>query len=244
MKYPCFRLSQGRTALANHKDDRNPTLGSVAPELRNADGDLDADEVEDLLREVKKKVSSSQAQKLKTRGVSPDQVEGMLALELHSSLMSLPATCLTDPDFWRYISVEVVRDFVFWRDGVDCSYASFGLSSSRRIPDCVPLRMFNRAHLARLIDPQDLDRQIQIVKAGGADFWQSHVLRVQNRFDPRIVLSLVVALETSALENVQDLRDVAKDIRRLRANVILELQTEKELERSIKSAVSSQGAKK
>lgn len=244
MKYPCFRLSQGRTALANYKDDRNPTLGSVQPELRNAEGDLDSDEVEDLLREVKRKINASQAQQLKTKGVSSDQVEGMLALELYSSLVSFPPTCLTDPDFWRYVSVEVVRDFVFWRDGLDCSYASFGLSSSRRIPDCVPLRMFNRAHIAHLIHPQDPGGRIQVVKAGGADFWQSHVLRVQNRFDPRIVSALVVALETSALANVQELRDVAKGIRRLRANVILELQTDGELARSIKSAISSQGAGK
>lgn len=240
MKYPCFRLSQGKTALANLKDDRSLAFGSVTPELRNSEGDLDTDEVEDLLREVKRKVNANHAQELKTKGVSPDQVEGMLALELYSLMVALPSTCLTDPDFWRYISVEVVRDFIFWRDGADCSYASFGLSSSRRIPDCVPLRMFNRAHIAQLIDPQDPDVQTQIVQAGGADFWQSHVLRVQNRFDPRLVSTLVVALETSALKNVQDLRDVAKDIRRLRANVILELQTDSELSQSIKSVISSQ----
>lgn len=244
MKYPCFRLSQGRTALANHKDERSPSLASVPPELRNAQGELDADDVEDLLREVTRKINTSQAQKLKTKGISLDQVEGMLALQLHAVLVDLPATCLTDPDFWRFVSVELVRDFVFWRDGVDCSYASFGLSSSRRIPDCVPLRMFNRAHIARLIDPNDANRQIEIVKAGGADFWQSHVLRVQNRFDPRIVSSLVTAMGSSRLSNVQELRDVAKDIRRLRANVILELQTDRQLERSIKASISAQVSEK
>lgn len=239
MKYPCFRLSQGRTALANHKDERGSTFAAVAPELRMAEGDLDSDEVEDLLREVARKVNPSQASRLKTKGVTQDQVEGILSINLYETLSDFPAGTLTDPDFWRYLAVEVVRDFVWWRDGRDCSYASFGLSSSRRIPDCVPLRMFNRAHIAEAVAEKVSIPRMEIVKAGGADFWQSHVLRVQNRFDPRIVASLVDSLESEQIANVQELRDVAKDIRRLRANVVLELQPDKDLRRSIELITDS-----
>ena len=51
MKYPSFRLSQGRTALANHKDSVDTIFATVAPEWRSVDGDLDEDDLEEILRE-------------------------------------------------------------------------------------------------------------------------------------------------------------------------------------------------
>lgn len=244
MKYPCFRLSQGRTALANHKDQAGSTLSAVSPEQRNAEGDLDNDEVEDLLRDLTRRINANQANRVKSKGVSQDQVEGILALDLYRTLAPLPAQCLADPDFWRFVSVELVRDFVFWRDGEDCSYASFGLSSARRIPDCVPLRMFNRAHIANSVASESEMMASDVVTAGGADFWQSHVLRVQNRFDPRLVAQLVIGLESGDISNVQELREIAKDIRRLRANVVLELQDDPVKNESLQMIVDSQSGRK
>jgi hypothetical protein len=237
MMYPCFRLSQGRTALANHKDSVDSLFAEVAPEWRTAEGDLDQDDVQDILRELSKEVSVSAADRLRASKKSQDQVEGLLSLNLYDAVAELPAKAVTDPDFWRFVSVEVLRDFVYWRDGAECSQASFGLAAARRIPDCVPLRMFNRAHLARAVSEAGAYSDAEVCTAGGADFWQSHVLRVQNRFDPRLVGELVVATSTGDIENVQVLREVAKDVRRLRANFVLELQPDRALATAIRSII-------
>lgn len=237
MKYPCFRLSQGRTALANHKDDGDNPFASVAPEYRLASGDLDSDDIDEILRDIRRGAGLDKANELRSSGLTADQVEGNVGVDLYPSIMEFPPEALGDPDFWRYIAVEVIRDFVFWRDGDDCSLASFGLSSARRIPDCVPLRMFNRAHIASETARDDSGEQSRIAMAGGADFWQSHVLRVQNRYDPRIAQDLATAMYSGEIPNVQVLRQIAKDIRRLRANLILELQQDQTLDATMAAII-------
>lgn len=239
MKYPCFRISGGRTALANRKDESGSPFALVPAEYRSVDSDLDDDEAQDALKEMGRIISPGKANSLKSEGLSRDQVEGLLALELHRHLVDFPPEALGDPDFWRYVSVDTVRDFVFWRDGVDCSYASFGLSSARRIPDCVPLRMFNRAHIAKAIGNRIQMKDTEVVIVGGADFWQSHVLRVQNRFDPQVVAELVHAQATGTIPNVQVLREAAKDIRRRRANLVLELQSREDVEALMSNIIQS-----
>jgi hypothetical protein len=239
MKYPVYRLSQGRTALANHKDQRQTRLNSIAPELRAADGDFDADDLEDLFAHLRKACTPQVAEKLRAKGLQADAIEGQLSITMYRYLLGLPAKVLGDPDFWRYLAVEVTREFVFWRDGEDCSQASFGLGSARRIPDCVPLRMFNRAHLAHAIEALTGDMTSEeIVISGGADFWQSHIFRVQNRYDPRIVRLLLNGVRSGAISNVGALRQVAKDIRQARANIVLELQDGAEVAQTVREILN------
>jgi hypothetical protein len=239
MKYSCYRLSQGRAALSQYKGARS-SGGAIAPELRNADGDLVEEEAEDLLRLASRAASPRAAKALSGDGWSPDQVEGLLGLELFGLLSEFPSQALSDPDFWRYVAVETLREFVYWRDGANCSQASFGLSSARRIPDCVPLRMFNRALLATRIEDAGGPEAKVTCTAGGADMWQSHVLRVQNRFDSRIVQDLVLADQSGEIPNVAVMREVAKDVRQVRANVVLELQPDRILSATIKGILDAQ----
>ncbi len=220
MKYPCFRISQGLTALANYSESKSSVR--VDPEMRVVKGASAHTEVEVALSLLADRVTVARAQKLSSNR-SHDKVEGVLSLALYESLRDVPPQALGDPGFWRFVAVETVREFVYWRDGEDCSLASFGLKSERRIPDCVPLRMFNRAHLALKIAGDDGMTDVQIATTGGADFWQSHVLRVQNRFDPRIVGLLALAMADKSIPNVGVLREVAKEIRQIRSNVVLEL---------------------
>jgi len=224
VKYPCFRLSQGRTALANHKDSAGTSFNSISPELRTAEGSLDTADLDRILRDVAQEASLARCEALKASGLTRDQVEGTVGSKLYPHLLSLPPQALSDPDFWRYVAVEILREFVFWRDGVNCSLASFGLASARRIPDCVPLRMFNRAHIAHRATDGDPLRAGLLASSAGADFWQSHILRVQSRYDPRVARELAEKMDDGSLPDVQALRQIAKEIRRLRANLVLELQ--------------------
>jgi hypothetical protein len=190
--------------------------------MRLVKGETTRTEVEVALSLLADRVTVGKAEELSSTR-SHDQVEGVLSLALYESLRDVPPQALGDPGFWRFVAVETLRDFVYWRDGQNCSLASFGLKSERRIPDCVPLRMFNRAHLALEIAGDDGMTDVQVATTGGADFWQSHVLRVQNRFDPRIVGLLAGAMADKSIPNVAVLREVAKEIRQIRSNVVLEL---------------------
>lgn len=234
MKYPCFRVSQGLTALANYSDSKNSVR--VDPEMRVVRDEATHTEAEVALSLLADRVAVDEAERLSSNRTH-DQVEGVLSLALYESLRDVSPQALGDPGFWRFVAVETLRGFVYWRDGENCSLASFGLKSERRIPDCVPLRMFNRAHLALQIAGDDGMTDVQVATTGGADFWQSHVLRVQNRFDPRIVGFLAGAMADKSIPNVGVLREVAKEVRQIRSNVVLELLEEDRLAQILKESI-------
>jgi hypothetical protein len=238
VKYPCFRISQGLTALANYGESNRSTVVRIDPEMRDVRGDPNKVDFEDVLSSLSKAVSAEEATRLGA-DLTSDQVEGKLSIPLYEVLRCVPAQALGDPDFWRFIAVEKIRDFVYWRDGENCSHASFGLKSERRIPDCVPLRMFNRAHLASRISGSCSMTEDEIVTSGGADFWQSHVLRVQNRFDPRVVRLLVEAMTDKSIPSVTVLRGVAKEIRQIRSNIVLDLVAEGRLAQALDSTLQA-----
>lgn len=238
MKYPCFRVSQGRTALANYRESEI-SRARVEPEMRvirNRQADPGVEQAIEALQDVLSVDAADRVAKRYSGSQRRDKVEGELSLNLFEITSDLPAQILGDPDFWRYIAVETIRDFVMWRDGRDCSAASFGLNSQRRIPDCVPLRMFNRALLAHEAGGGS-QALAQHVTAGGADFWQSHVLRVHTRFDPRVVEFLADSVVDRSIANVDVLREVAKEIKQLRSNVVLELVQEQSLKRLLSDLV-------
>ncbi len=225
MRYPCFRLSHGRSVLTAIRNSTsfNSQLGK--PEWRNCELGTDEVEFDEVLRDLRNSVSVKHAQKLSDQKLTPDQVEGVLAIRLHAILSPLPGVVLTDPDFWRYLAINEMSDFVFWRDGLNCSQASFGLDSARRIPDCVPLRMFNRIHIIEASSKEKNlteERLRELAASGGADFWQSHVFRVYNRFDPRLVLQLLQVKNDYQFSAAGAMRIVPKEIRKLRANLLIE----------------------
>jgi hypothetical protein len=206
----------------------------VKPEWRYGQFESDEIDFEELFREIRQDLSIKNARKLSEQGLVPDQVEGALAVKLYATLSPLPGIVLTDPDFWRYLAVGEISDFVLWRDGASCSQASFGLDSARRIPDCVPLRMFNRIHIieASNRDLNESGRQ-ELALSGGADFWQSHVFRVYNRFDARLVLQLLDIKNQYQFSAAGAMRTIPKEIRKLRANLLIESLEELEFERML-----------
>ena len=148
---------------------------------------------------------------------SPQQVEEKLSHSVYQFLKRLDAAALNDPDFWRYLSLNHFREFILWRyrKGPMPNGANFGLNSVRRIPDCVPLRMFNQGYI---LESSGLSNNV--TGTVGSDVWQSHILRVTNRYDPRISKWLIDQRNIQKTD-VQALRAVAKRIRQLRANLLL-----------------------
>jgi hypothetical protein len=217
VKYPCYPRSIGLSVLAARRSGSGLGL-PPAPVYRDAlRGGVEGD-TERVLGRLKIRVSRAEAQRIAEGGFKRDEVEVSLSVPLFDELEGLPAQALGDPDFWRFLALDVLWDFVTWRHGDDAGVANFGLDSVRRIPDCVPLRMFNRG----LILSSASIEVSPVAQAGGVDFWQSHVLRVYNRFDPRIVRMMLEALADGRIPDVDVLRQVAKEIRQIRSNLILD----------------------
>lgn len=161
-----------------------------------------------------------------TSGLARDRFEGSLAVQLHEQLCEFPARVLTDDDFWRYLAVKELYEFVSWRDGQSSgspALASFGANGPRVTYDCVPFRMFVRADIASTVagcGPQDLDA-MDISSVAGTDLWRSHILRSKSSFSPDYVRLLLEHHERGVLPAAV-VRELAKRVRRVRSNVLIE----------------------
>jgi len=160
---------------------------------------------------------------IKKIGDSPtkkEELEAELSSELFVVLETLPVSVLTDSDFWRYLSSEYFFDFTLWRDGANCALASFGASSSSVNFDCVPFRMFNRGLIAYAIseDINDLD----YAHIPGTDLWRSHIMRVLTSYSPAMSQAILDEFKAGNLPTAV-IRDVAKSLRKHRANIVFEV---------------------
>jgi hypothetical protein len=225
LRYPVVRLAEAQRYVLRRQsgelgvDDRpefeeeghseDETLLPAVNEL--------VDRITDLYRSAKSRFTS---------GLARDRFEGSLAVQLHERLREFPARVLTDDDFWRYLAVKGLYEFVSWRDGQASgspALASFGANGPRVNYDCVPFRMFVRADIAAIIKQagrQDLDA-MDISSVAGTDLWRSHILRSQSSFSPGYVRLLLEHHERGVLP-APVVRDLAKRVKRVRSNVLIE----------------------
>lgn len=180
---------------------------------------------EDSYQKIKNPISNlidSWKKQIKTIGDSSakkEALEAEMSEKLFKILSTLPMNVLSDSDFWRFLSCHPFFEFTEWRDGENCSLASFGANATRVNFDCVPYRMFNRALVALSISEDEDDFNYALVP--GTDLWRSHILRVSNSYSSAMsqaILDKALAKELPTLI----LRETIKNINRYRSNVIFE----------------------
>lgn len=191
---------------------------------RGAEAEDFVDEIEEALERILTGWRSRDASKY-TSDQARDELEGQLSAELHEGIAHLPASVLTDKDFWRFCSAYLY-DFVVWRQPsktVTAFLPYFGAATNGLGRECVPHRMFDRAHIAKVggdfagdSDPYALAR------FGAADVWKSHVLRVANGNAPVVVREMLTDVKTGKLKT-DVVRPFVKNLRRVRANVLFEV---------------------
>jgi hypothetical protein len=225
VRYPVVRLVEAQRYVLRRQNgelgvDDFPEFeeeGSSGDEtLLPAVRDL-ADRITDLYRSSKARFTS---------GLARDRFEGSLAIQLHERLREFPARVLTDDDFWRYLAVRGLYEFISWRDGQSSgspALASFGANGPRVNYDCVPFRMFVRADIASIVaevGSQDMDA-LDISSIAGTDLWRSHILRSQSSYSPSYVRTLLEHHDRGVLPAAV-VRDLAKRVKRVRSNVLIE----------------------
>lgn len=169
-----------------------------------------------------------------------EELEAELSSQLFRVLETLPVTMLTDSDFWRFLSSEYFFEFTLWRDGENCALASFGASSAAVNFDCVPFRMFNRGLVAFTIT-EDIN-DLEYAHIPGTDLWRSHILRVLTSYSSSMSQAILNEYKAGNLPTAV-VRDVAKSLRKNRANVVFEVldleQSAEVLNREIAKSLSA-----
>lgn len=152
----------------------------------------------------------------------PEELEGRFSGAVHRALRELPIEVLDDPGFWRYLSLVDFWWFVAVREapaigrGNVMTYVDGG-------KECVPLRMFLRGQAVRLDDDYALAEGLP----KSADFWRSHILRVQTGTAPPLARAFVrLQMHTGMVSD--RLRPFARRLNRLWTNVVFYTWTEDE----------------
>jgi hypothetical protein len=183
--------------------------------------EMDSTLIDDLV------ATSRSAIRSEKRGpLARDRVEGELSGMLHRSLREVPPEVLEDAGWWRLLSVRL-WDFVVWRE--EGAFESHDYRVYRRYIDgklpseCVPLRMFLRAAIARVGDDYSLASAVN----RGADLWRSHILRVRTGTAPALARAFIQQQVQDRM-TTDELRPFASRLNRLWPNVVLNLYSEDE----------------
>jgi hypothetical protein len=232
MRYPSMTAPDaGATLSAKRNGGQFDADGSFR--LKGAGAELDQSFVEDLRSELTS---------LKARwpeGLRNDkernEFEGSAARLVHRIVPSEPEI-LSDPEFWTWLSVICLPDFVEWRYGNKeggTKPANYGIGSRT---ENLLYRLWLRAEL--VLDDQHQDRY-HLVDAGQIDFYRSHLFRQGyanvRSFSRALLRFQYPQADTVPKLKILEIRELVKRLRRLRANLFLEILPEEECRAVIES---------
>lgn len=218
MSYPTLSLQRTVEYVVGR---RNATVQDSPPEYDSQGlGDDYVDElIDETLRAVIAKWESAEPQSIAK--ADRDGVTGQLSVVLYEGFRELPGTVLSDRNFWRYCAA-FLYNIIEWRMGANCQLTNYGAASDS-VRDCLPHDMFQRAYIAYVggVAFGDTD-PFAVAKLSSSDVWRSHILRVQTGNAPLVAHELLMDVQAGKL-NTELVREVAKRLKRARANVIFEV---------------------
>jgi hypothetical protein len=220
MSYPVLSRADARTYLQKLRDDPN-TEQELNVCFRDEGEEWPWDE-------TAAQVIASLTQ-LQTPGVikkgdpRANKFEKAASPIVHKLLPQHPA--LTDPDFWTWLAVVHGREIVDWRYGPKGGLANFGAGPAGE-------NFFFRLWLRADIGFNETEKNsYALAELGDIDFWRSHVFR-QGYGEVRTFTRALLNFQFPATDDHKprlsqdDIRDLAKRLKRARTNLMFELMTE------------------
>lgn len=128
---------------------------------------------------------------------------------------------ISDPEFWLYLSTVHFSDIIEWRHGteeVKANLANYGIGG--RMENLV-YRMWLRSDI--VYDKSEAD-PYALARIGDQDLWRSHILR-QSYSSVRTIAKALIKFQYPAEKgrlSTDGIRELAKRLKRLRANVLFE----------------------
>jgi hypothetical protein len=162
---------------------------------------------------------------------SANEFEASAARLVHSTV-PFRAEPLADPGFWTWLAIVHFRDVVEWRyrygkDGKEAQFANYGIGSKN---ENFLYRLWLRADL--VLDDEAKDRY-HLSDSGQVDFYRSHLFRqgyANAHAFARALLRYQYPNRDPSEPRLKtlEIRDLVKRLRRLRANLFVELLAEGE----------------
>jgi hypothetical protein len=245
MKYPILERSQALQILeARRRDveiDEDRFVGT-----RGDGAEFDGAFIQKL-REKLDKIKARYPAKLRSRDPDGGRFEAEACPLVHSMIPSHLLAALTDVDFWRYLAVVHFHPLIEWRhgaEGAETNANNYGIGNTKRN---LIYRMWMRAEVSLDVGAAD---PYHLAKHGDKDLWESHIIAVRTGNARALVRSLMKFLYPPKLKgkcrlSIEEVRELAKHLTRLRANVFLELYDEERAFRLIsreKDKVCAAGA--
>lgn len=163
--------------------------------------------------------------KLRERDATGGKFEAQACTVVHEELLGYEPAALADYDFWTWLSVARFAELVEWRfdsRNGHAKVANYGIGARS---ENLLFRLWLRAELGRNLSHKD---PYLLAKTGDQDLWRSHILR-QGYSNARSVTQALLRLQAGQLKAkrlaVEGIRELAKRLRRLRANMEFEFLT-------------------
>lgn len=233
MKYPILERSEAQHILEARRNNMDVDEERFA-RFRGEGAEFDGAFIQKL-REKLEKIKSRYPERLRSRDQDGGRFEAEACSVVHATLPSHLLAALSDADFWRYLAVVHFHFFVEWRhgsEGSETNAANYGIGNTKRN---LLYRMWMRAEVSLDAAAQD---PYHLAKYGDKDLWDSHIIPVRTGNARALVRSLLKFLYPAKLKgkcclSIDEVRELAKHLTRLRANVFLELYDEERAYRLI-----------
>lgn len=232
MKYPVIATTDA-TAYLNSKRAGKPLDLERLTQTRGDGQEVDQTFITDLradLASLKAKYGPTNLRNQK----KANEFEFEAAQAIHKRIQ-VPAELLGDADFWLWLAVTHFGDIIEWRYGdpqEGTGLANYGLGARS---ENLLYRLWLRADI--VLDDHADDRY-GLCRRGQIDFYRSHLFRqgyANVRDFARALLRFQYPHEDTAAPylKVDQIRELVKRLRRLRANLFLEILDEQQCRRVI-----------
>jgi Family of unknown function (DUF6339) len=170
------------------------------------------------LRKLKKGFPAS----LKARDPEGGRFEQQACVIVHRRLAECDPVVLADRNFWIWLAIVQFADIVEWRFGTRGQHANLANYGIGQPIENLLFRLWLRAELVKDAKGKDI---YHLARTGDMDLWRSHILR-QSYANARVVAKALLRLQAGQLAakklTVDNVRELAKRLRRLHANVVFE----------------------
>jgi hypothetical protein len=220
--YPALETKDAIAYLSAIRSSEDISLEKLL-KFRLCDTPYSESALPDLINRLKSLMAQYPAE-LSIRSQEGGRFERDASEIVHKFFSAFPLEALEDNDFWRYITVVHFRWLVEWRHGGasrPARLANYGIEGDRRN---LLLRMYYRAAVSIDLDkPSD---PYHLSRLGDEDLWKSHFGAVKIGNCPEIVKAIITVSLKGEPEfslSTKQVRELSKNLTRLRSNVILEI---------------------
>ncbi len=227
MRYPVMTTSDA-TAYLNSKRAGHPLELERLVKCRGDGEELDQTFIDELRVDLATLKSKYGADGMKSQR-NANQFEAEAARSIHQRV-NVPAEVLADADFWLWLAVAHFGDIVEWRYGnpeKGTGLPNYGIGARS---ENLMYRLWLRADL---VFDEQFDDRYHLCRRGQIDFYRSHLFRqgyANARNFSRALLRFQYPHDDTTAPHlkVEQIRELVKRLRRLRANLFLEILDEKE----------------